>query len=272
MNHIHHAGIVCCSNALPQAAHAELEQVQQTLIKEGIQTSLSPYLFATHGIRSGTAQQRAQILMAFYRDPQTDAIFDCSGGDIANEILPYLDYTAIADSGKPLWGYSDLTCVLNAIYTMTGNAGVLYQIRHYQPNQLDTLFTFPYFFVQGMQMEGIVVGGNIRCLLKLAGTKYFPNLEGKILFLEARSGLEPQMIAFFSQLQQLGAFDVVSGVLLGTFTQLEQDSSQPSIQQLIVDFISPNLPIAKTPCIGHAADSHALIIGKPLLLKQQDLN
>lgn len=268
MKQIHQAGIVCCSNALPSTAGAELEQLQQTLAAEGIKTSLSPYLFAADGIRSGTAWQRAQSLMSFYLDPQTDAIFDCSGGDIANEILPYLDYAAIARSGKPLWGYSDLTCVLNAIYAMTGNTGVLYQIRHYTPKQRDTLFAFPYSFVQGNQMEGVVVGGNIRCLLKLAGTKYFPKMQGNILFLEARSGLQPQMIAFLSQLQQLGALDAVNGILLGTFTQLEHDQTQPAMEQLILDFVSPDIPIAKTPSIGHAADSRALVIGRPMRLKR----
>lgn len=269
MKHIHQAGIVCCSNALPITTREELEQLQQTLQAEGIQTRLSPHLFAVDGVRSASAKQRAQDLMSFYLDPQTDAVFDCSGGDIANEILPYLDYAAIARSRKPFWGYSDLTCVLNAIYTMTGNAGVLYQIRHYQPEQRDTLFTFPYSFIQGNQMEGIVVGGNIRCLLKLAGTRYFPNLQGKILFLEARSGLEPQMIAFLSQLQQLGAFDAVNGILLGTFTHLERHRSQPAMEQLIMDFVSPELPVAKTPSIGHAPDSRALVIGRPMQLKQQ---
>ena len=32
-------------------------------------------------------------------------------------------------------------------------------------------------------MEGIVVGGNIRCLLKLAGTPYWPDMREKILLL-----------------------------------------------------------------------------------------
>lgn len=269
MKHIHQAGIVCCSNALPATTGEELKQLRQTLQAEGIQTRLSPHLFAANGVRSASAKQRAQDLMSFYLDPQTDAIFDCSGGDIANEILPYLDYTVIARSGKPFWGYSDLTCVLNAIYTMTSNAGVLYQIRHYKPEKWDTLFAFPYSFVQGNQMEGIVVGGNIRCLLKLAGTRYFPKMQGNILFLEARSGLEPQMIAFLSQLQQLGALDAVNGILLGTFTQLEHDHTQPAMEQLILDFVSPNMPIAKTSAIGHASDSRALVIGRPMQLKRQ---
>lgn len=68
--------------------------------------------------------------MSFYRDPEVKAIFDLSGGDIANEILPYLDFKIIARSHAVFWGYSDLTTILNAIYAKTGKSSVLYQARN----------------------------------------------------------------------------------------------------------------------------------------------
>lgn len=37
-------------------------------------------------------------------------------------------------------------------------------------------------------MEGIVVGGNLRCLLKFVGIKYMLDFENKILFLESMGG------------------------------------------------------------------------------------
>lgn len=68
--------------------------------------------------------------MNFYRDDEIRAIFDVSGGDIANEILPYLDFDSIAQSDKMFWGYSDFTTIINAIYAKTGKPSVLYQIRN----------------------------------------------------------------------------------------------------------------------------------------------
>lgn len=266
---IQKAALVCCSNGLPAAVSAELEHLRQILAACGMETVCSAYLYAADGVRSGSAEQRAQSLMAFYLDPEIDAVFDVSGGDIANEILPYLDFTAIATAknrfgkSKQLWGYSDLTVILNAIYTQTGNPGILYQIRHFTPEHQKNLFCFPYSFVQGTEMSGIVAGGNIRCLLKLAGTKYFPDWRGKLLLLEARSGREPQMIAYLSQLQQLGVFEQINGILLGTFTQLEREGGQ--IEPLVQQFAG-QLPIVKTDFIGHAANSAAIIIGEPLHL------
>lgn len=266
MEKIKKAGLVCCSNGLSSRAQGELRKLTGLLKSQGIQPVFSEYIFQKDGVRSGSPKERADSLMSFYRDPEIDAIFDLSGGDIANEILPFLDFSCIAAArnsfGEPkqFWGYSDLTVILNAIYAKTGNPGVLYQIRHLVCADRENLFDFAYRFLQGNQMSGIVVGGNIRCLLKLAGTAYFPDMQDKILLLEARSGRMPQMIAYFSQLQQLGVLEKVRGILLGTFTQLEQEQGERELEQLVLQ-LAGKMPVAKTQEIGHASSAKAIMIG-----------
>ena len=228
--------------------------------------------------------------MTYYRDPEITAIYDISGGDIANEILPYLDYDIIAKSNKMFWGYSDLTTIINAIYAKTGKHSVLYQLRnlvredwkiqrqnfedHLQkPNfKSARLYDFDYQWIQGEPqqgdpLQGIVVGGNVRCLLKLAGTPYWPDMTDKILLLEARSGGVAQMTTCLSQLQQMGVFEQIRGILLGTFTQMERDETQPEIVELVKRFAGDLIPIAKTFWIGHGANSRAIVIGGEILLK-----
>lgn len=272
------AGIVCCSNGLSKDKESVLQQLKQMLEQAGVEPVYSNYIFAENGVRSGTAEERATALMEFYKKPEVDIIFDVSGGDIANEILPYLDYDVIAKAkdrdGQPkaLWGYSDLTVVLNSIYTKTGNQGVLYQIRNLVAGEnVDNLFDFDYTFLQGNSLSGIVVGGNIRCLLKLAGTEYFPDMTGKVLLLEAYSGLQPQMITYLSQLKQLGVFEKISGIILGTFTEYEQhmklNPGYQSIEQLVKEFVGEKLPIVKTQQIGHGLDAKAVQIGSAICLK-----
>ena len=58
---------------------------------------------------------RAQILMDAFTDPRVDAILDISGGDLANEVLPFLDHSAIAAHPKLMVGYSDESCVLGVL-------------------------------------------------------------------------------------------------------------------------------------------------------------
>ncbi|MCD8357164.1 MAG: LD-carboxypeptidase [Clostridia bacterium] len=266
MEKIRKAGLVCCSNGLSSKTKDEWKTLTDLLESQGIHPVFSEYIFQKDGVRSGSARERAESLMSFYQDTEIDAIFDLSGGDIANEILPFLDFAGIAGArnsfGEPkqFWGYSDLTVILNAVYAKAGNPGVLYQIRHLAYADSENLFDFSYHFLQGNQMSGVVVGGNIRCLLKLAGTQYFPDMQDKILLLEARSGRMPQMITYFSQLQQLGVLEKLHGILLGTFTQLEQEQTEDELEQLVLQ-LAGKIPVAKTQEIGHAPDAKAITIG-----------
>ena len=164
-------GIVCCSDGFKRTYENEIEELQRTLAEMGIKSVFSPFLYARDGVASGTAEERAKAVMDFYLDDTIDAICDISGGDIANGVLPYLDYSMIAKMHKQFWGYSDLTTVLNAIYSKTGQTGVLYQIRNVlyanREQQMtdvhnalcdggDVLSRTDSHYVQGKEMHGIV--------------------------------------------------------------------------------------------------------------------
>lgn len=270
-------GIVCCSNGWEKRKETKIRRLESVLLGMHFVPVFSPYIFERGSVESGGAIERAQTLMDFYRDDTVKGIFDISGGDIANGILPYLDYGAIAAYDKIFWGYSDLTTIINAIYAKAGRPSALYQICNFMYDHAEeqqenfknavfgnneTLFRFPYAFLQGTAMKGVVVGGNVRCFLKLAGTPYFPELTDKILLLESLGGTAPQMLTYFSQLQQLGAFKQVRGILLGTFTQMEQEKCMPDVWTLLKKFVDPGLPVAKTAFVGHGTDSRAVMVGK----------
>ena len=88
-------GIVACSNGLKESSRPEMEQLKITLENLGLTPVFSEYLYAKDGAESGTRQQRAEALMKFYRDEEIKGIFDVSGGDLANGVLPWLDYETI---------------------------------------------------------------------------------------------------------------------------------------------------------------------------------
>lgn len=270
-------GIVCCSNGLRNESQDKIDLLKKTLIKLGLNPVFSKYIYEKEMIFSDCGKYRARVLMDFYQNEEIKAIFDISGGDIANEILSHLDFEIIKKSHKLFWGYSDLTTIINAIYAKTENKSVLYQIRNLvsqeskrQINNFsntffqnkEDLYSFNYEFVQGDYMQGIVVGGNIRFLLKLAGTEYWPNMDKKILLLEARSGTVSKMITYLSQLKQMGVFAKISGIILGTFTEMENLSCVPTITELVKVYVSKDLPIIKTNEIGHGYNSKAIVIGK----------
>ena len=93
-----------------------------------------------------------------------------------------------------------------------------------------------------------------------------PALEGKILLLESYGGTVAKIETYLCQLQQMGAFDKVAGILLGTFTEMEQENCVPTVESLVKRIVGEDLPIAVTREIGHGTDSKAILIGKELNL------
>lgn len=269
------AAVVCCSNGRMKSEQKKIDELKLILNKIGIIPVFSEVIYDNNF--NSTGKERADILMRYYKDDSIGMIFDISGGEIANEILPFLDYEIIRNSCKKFFGYSDLTTVINAIYSKTGKESVLYQIKNLVGNkggiqtcyfkkflfhESEELFGFQYDFLQKDSMQGILVGGNIRCLLKLAGTEYWPDMYGKILLLEALNGKTAQMITYFSQLKQIGVFKQVAGILLGTFSAMEAEEGDEAICKLIKSFTGENVPIVKSAEIGHGEDSKAVVIGK----------
>lgn len=276
-------GIVACSNGQPLTNKNKIESLLLQLKNLNLNPICSEYIYEVNSPFNGSAKDKGKAFMNLYKNDEVKAIFDISGGDLANEVLDYLDYNYIAQNPKPVFGYSDLTTVLNAIYSQTNNPVYLYQVRNliYSDsenqkanfinslfNDKDDLFNFSYKFIQGTKIEGIVVGGNIRCFLKLAGTKYMPDFTDKVLFLESMGGEAGLMSAFLNQLKQMGVFDKIQGLILGTFSKMQENNISPTIEELVVKIINnPNLPIAKTEEIGHGATSKCIIIGKSINLK-----
>jgi len=272
--------VVACSNGLEAYKSEQMDKLKIEFEKMGLSPIFSPFLYAKENdVRSGTAKERAAILMDFYRDEEITDIFDVSGGDVAVEILPYIDFDVIAKAKARFWGYSDLTTIINAVYTKTGKVSNLFQVRNLVrrcgeeqvirfQDYLDggkQLTDVSYEFVRGTKMNGIVIGGNARCLLKLAGSPFFPDMNGKVLFLEGLSGTIPQLVTFFSQLKIIGVFEQVNGVVLGTFTEMEKKKCSPTAAELLMEMTDASLPVAVTKEVGHGADAKCLLIGETLM-------
>lgn len=268
-------GIVACSDA----QKPEWKEQNQTLIhfleKAGNKVFVSNCIYEKMGALSGTGKERASELMKFFSNHDIEDIYDISGGDMANEVLDALDFEQIKNSNATFWGYSDLTTVINAIYSQTGKSSVLYQIKNlvygdYQDMQRQRfinksdLFNPSFRFIQGNSIRGVVVGGNIRCFLKLAGTKYFPDVTNKILLIESLGGKVPQMISYLSQLKSCGVFDKIKGILLGTFSEMGANNCEPDMISLVRLFAGNDMQIAQTKEIGHDNNSKAIWIGKEI--------
>ena len=274
--------LVVCSNGKNIEDKDRLEKLESILVEMGLVPVFTKYIYKDKFGRGAKAQVRGEELMSFYKNKEIKVIFDISGGDIANEILDYLDYDVIKRNYKPFFGYSDLTTVLNVLRSQTNEVNYLYQILNiieseeiktsventFMKNE-QTLFDVKWKFLQGSRIEGEVIGGNIRCFLKLAGTRYFPEVENKVLFIEGLGTSIEGLVTHLAQLKQIGVFDKISGLLIGTFTKIEKEISEEELFELVKDYIPEHLPVVKTSEVGHAKDSKVLKIGEMMNIKNE---
>ena len=275
------AAFTACSNPRSRERIAEIERLDGLLKEAGVELAENPLLFP--GNDPG-GREKAEMLNRFFRDPDMDMIFDISGGDLANSVLPYLDYEAIRNSKALFFGYSDLTTILNAILARTGKETVNYQIRnmlydhgeeqisYFRDHVLKGRITpddLKVRFLRGEKMQGRILGGNIRCFLKLAGTPYWPEFEGSILLLESLGGKEYEMTTALEQYSQIGVFEKTQGILLGTFTRMEEEKIQPSMKEIVLKMVPEKIPVAETRLIGHGTDARAIVLGRETVFRSR---
>ncbi len=276
-------GLISCSNGLSNDTKEKVNTLTDLLYSLNLNVVISKALYKNSNNNTEDEKFRANELMNLYNNKNIKAIFDLSGGDLCNEILDYLNYDIILNSNIPFIGYSDLTVILNSLYTKTNSINFNYQLRNLiredSENQIkyfkevflkdtDMLREVNYKFIRGNYMEGTLIGGNIRCFLKLAGTEYMPSFENKILFLEALSGDINKISTFITQYKQIGAFSKIKGLILGTFTEFEKTYDELELEKLILNKLKDyDFSIIKTSDLGHGPNSKAVPIGKRIILK-----
>lgn len=239
-------GICRLSNPiLPQS----IENVCHALKKEGHLVEVTPYLN-----KDVDGKTRAELLNAWFQE-DFDFIFDVSGGDIANECIPYIDVLSYQRSSCIFCGYSDLTSVLNVLGQFKKT--LLFQVRNHEPIQDVLRLAHKDFSI--VYDDKTYIGGNIRCFLKLAGTSYFPKVKGQHLFLESLSGNRYRIRSYLAQLEMMGVFSSVDTLLLGQFSELDQNQDR---EWLIHWGKQLQIPVFHTSKIGHASTSKALWIKK----------
>lgn len=228
---------------------------------------------------AAAAQEKADDINRMFADPSIRAIICSQGGSTANACLEYLDWDLIRANPKIFIGISDITVLLNAIYHQTGLVtfhgndvmwgfgrtpaaydseeftarlvqGAIGQVR---PNgERHT--------IRGGAAEGKLLGGNLHCLLKLAGTPYFPDFAGAILFVEALNITPESCEHLFTQLKHMGIFDQIAGVVIGYIDGLED---APIQMHDVLLYVTPghHFPILKTRDFGHNCPNTTLPVG-----------
>lgn len=101
--------------------------------------------------------------------------------------------------------------------------------------------------------EGEVCASNLQTLMVLSGTRFFPNLKDKILFLEESEDEGPSMVhRFLTHLSQVVDLRSLRGICLGRFAEQSGFKPENSEEMIYEDvFGELNIPIIYNLDFGH---------------------
>ena len=258
----------------------------------GLKVKVGANVLQRFGYLAGTDQQRATDIMTAFTDKSVKAIFCLRGGWGSARLLPLLDYDIIRKNAKIIIGYSDITALLNAIYTLAGvvtyhgpNAGSPW--REFSVAQLRALlFTgektqiknivepnnslvprdnLPQTIVGG-KATGKLIGGNMTVFNALLGSPYLPDFSGHILCLEEVGEWIYRCDRMISQLALAGIFEQVSGVAFGHFTRCDVEPNGGYGNFALMDIFEQHLgklnkPVYYGAQFGHIGDKYTLPFG-----------
>ena len=236
-------------------------------------------LFLTHNQFAGNDERRASVLQHYLNADDIDAIMCVRGGYGTVRIIDRLNFDKFLQKPKWIVGYSDVT-VLHAKMQSLGieslHATMPINFQDNSKQALDTLFDalcgkeIKYDLPQQTlnvlsMMQGEVVGGNISVLYSLLGSDIFPDVEGKVLFLEDLDEylyhIDRMMMAF----QRAGIFDKIGGLIIGGLTKMH-DNAIPfgmTAEEIISEKTKDkNIPTVFNFPAGHVNDNRAIILGR----------
>ncbi len=232
-----------------------------------------------YGYFAGTDAQRAAELNDFFANPDVDAILCMRGGYGCSRILDLIDYDLIKKNPKLLIGFSDITALHAAIQKETGITTIhgpvistLAKATDYTWNEFlagikGDLKAGPVNLPNGYALKtitpgtatGRLVGGNLTVLMSLMGTKYEPDFEDAILFVEDVGEAGYRIDRMMYQLYQSGSLDKVKGIVFGEFVDCEAAIDTESIMQYYGALV--NKPCIKGMSIGHGVNNAFIPIG-----------
>lgn len=278
----------------PSGAIYEREPYQlahEMLAALGFRTREAPHLRARYGHMAGTPAQRAADIHTLLADPAVDALLAVTGGSGANRVLPHLDFDLIARQPKVIGGFSDLTALITAIHVRTGlvtfhsplarsewNAFSAEHFKAVTMNAGPQALANPVLTgdepvaregrtrtLRGGRAQGRLIGGNLAVLTSLAGTPYWPDFDGAILFLEDVNEYIFRVDRMLSTLMLSGALSRVAGVVLGGFTDCpvsEGSFGTLTLDEVFDDYFGAlGIPVYRGAPFGHIKRKWTLPLG-----------
>ena len=247
-------------------------------------------------IFGGTDAERAADFQQMLNDREVSAILCARGGYGAVHIIDQLDFSPLATHPKWIIGFSDITVILCHIHTNgnlasihskmcnsfpddwskaePGQAASILSIRQALSGEKMQYSVTPNSQNRTGRAEGALIGGNLKTIETLAGTRSDIYTAGKILFVEDTGEYLYSIDRMFWHLQRTGKLNRLAGLVVGGFKVKPDDPGEEfkrTVTEIIMDRIKPyDYPVCFDFPVGHQKDNFALKYGVPHLLDVQE--
>ncbi len=275
----------------------ELEPAVQKLQEWGFKVRIGMAPGQRENTYGGTDDVRSKDLQNMLDDPGIKAILCARGGYGIVRIIDRLDFSAFRKKPKWIIGFSDITVLISHVISNFGIAAVhgkmansflkdpataeqsridsIESIRKCLTGDKTRYETVSHAENKKGKASGILVGGNLKVLENLAGTRSDLHTRNKILFLEDTGEYLYNTDRMFWNLKRTGKLDDLKGLIIGGFKFRPDDAGEEfnkTIQQIVLEKIYDcTYPVCFDFPVGHQKANFALKCGVQYHLKVDDV-
>jgi muramoyltetrapeptide carboxypeptidase len=250
-------------------------------IKVGATIGKKDYTFG------GTDEERAADFQQLLDDRSVKAIMCARGGYGFVRIIDKLDFSKLAAHPKWIIGFSDVTVLHSHLNRNYGVASIHSKMcnsfpddwNKAEPIQIDTILSIKQALT-GDRMkymvdpnpqnktgtaEGVLVGGNLKTIESLAGSRSDLYTSGKILFVEDTGEYLYSIDRMFWNLARTNKLQKLAGLIIGGFKIKPDDPGEEfgkTIQEIVLEKVKQyHYPVCFDFPVGHQRNNYALKCG-----------
>lgn len=290
-------GITCPAGSITEE---EIQPARLQMMDWGFAIKLGDTVGKKDFTFGGTDEERAKDLQQMLDDPKINAIMCARGGYGFVRIIDKLDFSKF--HAKPKWiiGFSDVTvlhCHLNRNYGIASIHSKMCNSfpddwNKAEPIQIETILSIKqaltgermkYSAAPNPQnrtgrVEGTLVGGNLKLIETLAGTRSDLYTAGKILFVEDTGEYLYSIDRMFWNLKRTGKLGKLAALIVGGFKIKPDDPGEEfgrTVQEIVLEKVKPyRYPVCFDFPVGHQRNNYALKCGMRhrLVVKEDDVS
>lgn len=266
---------------------ADIQSSIKKLSEWGFKTKIGATIGKKNFTFGGTDEERLNDLQEMIDDSSIKAILCARGGYGILRIIDKLEFKKLLKRPKWIIGFSDITVIhahLNKVFRIASIHSKMSNSfpddwSKAEPSQVSSIETtrqclagekMRYLFTPSVKNrtgigDGELVGGNLKTLESLSGSRSEINTRDKILFVEDTGEYLYSIDRMFWNLKRSGKLSHLKGLIIGGFKPKKDDPGDEfgmTLEEIVLEKVSEyNYPVCFDFPVGHQKNNLALKCG-----------